>query len=106
MMREVVTRRYSRLISENGELPDLVLIDGGEGHLAAVRGVLDGLGLEGVPAAGIAKEYNHLYVDKKDHPLRLSPGSRLLFLIQRIRDEAHRVAVQYHRKLRSKEAFL
>ncbi|MBD3380535.1 MAG: excinuclease ABC subunit UvrC [Candidatus Omnitrophica bacterium] len=105
MIREVVRRRYSRLLTEERPLPDLVLIDGGKGHLSAAKSVLEKIGLSGLPVASIAKEYNHLYVEGRDIPIRLSPGSRLLLLIQRIRDEAHRFAVTFHRSLRGKKAF-
>ncbi|MBD3425712.1 MAG: excinuclease ABC subunit UvrC [Candidatus Omnitrophica bacterium] len=105
MIREVVRRRYSRLLKEKRSLPDLVLIDGGKGHLSVARDELTRLGLGAVEVASIAKEHNHLYSPARKHPIRLSPGSRLLLLIQRIRDEAHRFAITYHRKLRGKEKF-
>lgn len=101
MIREVVRRRYKRLIAEKKTLPDLVLIDGGKGHLVSARGELDALGLHEMTLASIAKEHNHLYVETREYPIRLSPGSRLLHLIQRIRDEAHRFAITFHRNLRS-----
>jgi excinuclease ABC subunit C len=63
------------------------------------------LGLKGVPLASIAKEYNHLYTETRETPIRLSPGSRLLLLIQRIRDEAHRFAITFHRDLRTTDKF-
>ncbi|MGB2630984.1 MAG: excinuclease ABC subunit UvrC [Candidatus Omnitrophota bacterium] len=106
MIREVVRRRYSRLVGEGKPLPDLVLLDGGKGHLSVARAELRELGLAGLPAASIAKVHNHLYTEGRSHPIRLSPGSRLLLLIQRIRDEAHRFAIEYHRKLRRGEKFL
>lgn len=105
MIREVVNRRYSRLLKEGKPLPDLVLIDGGKGHLSVARSELAKLGLEDVNVVSIAKEHNHLYSVSRKHPIRLSPGSRLLLLIQRIRDEAHRFAIAYHRKLRGRETF-
>jgi excinuclease ABC subunit C len=105
MMKEVVRRRYIRLMKEGQPMPDLVLIDGGKGHLGAAGEVMEELGLENIPLAGIAKEFNHLYTPGRARPVRLAPGSRLLLLIQRIRDEAHRFAVTYHRKRRSKEVF-
>ncbi|MBD3296968.1 MAG: excinuclease ABC subunit UvrC, partial [Candidatus Omnitrophica bacterium] len=105
MMKEVVRRRYARLKKEKQPMPDLVLIDGGKGHLSAAREVMQELGLGDVPVAGIAKEFNHLYTPGRARPIRLAPGSRLLLLIQRIRDEAHRFAVAYHRKRRSKDTF-
>jgi excinuclease ABC subunit C len=105
MIREVVRRRYTRLIAEAATLPDLVMIDGGKGHLSSAKEVLDSLGLGDMDIVSIAKEFDHLYTVKSGQPIRLSPGSRVLFLIQRIRDEAHRFAIAYHRKLRSREAF-
>ncbi len=105
MIREVVRRRYSRLLKEGKELPGLVLIDGGRGHLFSAKKELGLLGLGSVPVAGIAKEFNHLYTEARKLPIRLSPGSRLLLLIQRVRDEAHRFAITYHRKLRKAGAF-
>lgn len=103
MIKEVVRRRYSRLIKEGKPFPDLVMIDGGKGHLSAARAVLDELGLDRLKAVSIAKEFNHLYTGDRKDPIRLSPGSRLLLLVQRIRDEAHRFAIKYHRQIRSKD---
>jgi excinuclease ABC subunit C len=105
MIREVVARRYSRLIRENKVLPDLILIDGGKGHLSVAKDELVKLGFAGLPVASIAKEHNHLYIEGRRQPVRLSPGSRILLLIQRIRDEAHRFAIEYHRKVRRREKF-
>ncbi|MFH1836666.1 MAG: excinuclease ABC subunit UvrC [Candidatus Omnitrophota bacterium] len=103
MIREVVRRRYSRLVKENRALPDLVIIDGGKGHLSVAHEELRKIGLDDMRIASIAKEHNHLYNLTERIPIKLSPGSRVLFLIQRIRDEAHRFAISYHRKLRSKK---
>ncbi|MFH1305247.1 MAG: excinuclease ABC subunit UvrC, partial [Candidatus Omnitrophota bacterium] len=105
MIREVVRRRYSGLIKKRKSMPDVVLIDGGKGHLSVAADELKKLGLDKIAVAGIAKEFNHLYTLGRKQPIRLSPGSRLLLLIQRIRDEAHRAAVTYHRNLRSVETF-
>ncbi|MFH1878587.1 MAG: helix-hairpin-helix domain-containing protein, partial [Candidatus Omnitrophota bacterium] len=105
MIREVVRRRYSRLIEEGKELPDLVLIDGGKGHMSAAKDELCKIGLGALPVASIAKEHNHLYYEALQYPIRLSPGSGILFLIQRIRDEAHRFAIKYHRTLRRLDTF-
>ncbi len=102
MIREIVRRRYSRLLEEMTPLPDVVMIDGGKGHLSAARGVLEELGIRKVKLISIAKEHNHLYIDGRRYPIRLSPGSGLLFYIQRVRDEAHRFAIKYHRQLRGK----
>ena len=102
MIREVVRRRYSRLLKEGKTMPDLVLIDGGKGHLSVALEEIRGLGVD-VPVASIAKEHNHLYAEGKRLPVRLAPGSRLLLVVQRIRDEAHRFAIAYHRQLRRKK---
>jgi len=106
MIGEVIRRRYSRLKKEGKKMPDLVLIDGGKGHLSVARTELQDIGLEDLPLASIAKEFNHLYVESRAYPIRLSPGSRLLLLIQRVRDEAHRFAVTYHRRLRNRKNFM
>jgi excinuclease ABC subunit C len=106
MIREVVRRRYTRLLRDKKKLPDLVLIDGGKGHLSVAKEELRTVGLEKLPIASIAKEHNHLYIDRLKRPIRLSPGSRLLLLIQRVRDEAHRFAIEYHRRLRRSAKFM
>ncbi len=103
MMREVVRRRYRRLLEENGTLPDLVLIDGGRGHWEAARGVLESLGLK-IPLIAIAKNEELLYTRENAEPVRLDRASPALHLIQRVRDEAHRFAVAYHRLLRKKKS--
>jgi len=105
MIREVVGRRYSMLIKKNEPLPDLVLIDGGKGHLSVASRELKQLGLKKIRVASIAKEHNHLYTLPFARPIKLAPGTRALFLIQRVRDEAHRFAITYHRTLRRKEKF-
>ena len=102
MMREIVKRRYSRLSEEAKRLPDLILIDGGKGHLAAALDELGRLGLDGIPAIGIAKEFEHIYTKEKKEPIILPKESKVLHLLKRIRDEAHRFAISYHRKLRAK----
>jgi excinuclease ABC subunit C len=82
--------------------PDLLLIDGGKGQLNAVVEVLEELDLWGIPVAGLAKEHEWLYVPDRPEPIVLPPGSPGLHLVMRIRDEAHRFAVDYHRKRRGK----
>ena len=84
-------------------MPDLVLIDGGRGHLAAAAGELEKLGLANIPVIGIAKEFEHIYVRGKKAPIILPKESKALHLLERIRDEAHRFAISYHKKLRSKK---
>lgn len=105
MIQEVIRRRYSRVLEGGKPLPDLIIIDGGKGHLSVAKKELGKLGVVKVPIVSIAKEYNHLYTVSRKQPIRLSPGSRLLLLIQRIRDEAHRFAINYHRELRRKSKF-
>jgi len=101
-MREVVGRRYRRLQQENKPLPDLVLIDGGLGQLHAAADALGELEIINQPLASIAKREEILYVHgREDEPIVLDHHSPVLHLIQRIRDEAHRFAVTFHRKRRT-----
>ena len=101
-MREVVGRRYKRLLEEGRELPDLVLIDGGKGQLGAAVGALEELGLGDQPVASLAKQEELIFVRGRDEPIALPRSSPLLQLVQRVRDEAHRFAVGFHRQVRSK----
>jgi excinuclease ABC subunit C len=85
-------------------LPDLLVVDGGKGQLNVALEVLAAYGLDGqVPAIGLAKQEEEVYVAERSQPVRLPPGSEGLYLLQRIRDEAHRFAVTYHRKVRGKQ---
>src|SRR5437867_1791944 len=101
-MREVVHRHYENVLEEDeGNLPDLILIDGGKGQLAAAVAALEDLGLESQPVAAIAKKEEVLFVKgREDLPIRLPMESPVLHLVQTMRDEAHRFAVTYHRKRR------
>ena len=99
-MREVVGRRYKRLLEEGKELPDLVLIDGGKGQLSAASEALDVLGLGDQPVASLAKKEELIYVRGRDEPVALPRSSPVLQLVQRVRDEAHRFAVGFHRQAR------
>lgn len=102
-MCEVVERRYKRLLAEKKALPDLILIDGGLGQLHAAAGALEALEVINQPIASIAKKEEILYVlGKEDDPVVLDHHSPALHLVQQIRDEAHRFAVTFHRKRRSK----
>lgn len=102
-MREVVGRRYGRLQRENKRLPDLVLIDGGVGQLHAAADALAGLEIINQSLVSIAKREDILYVHgREDEPIALDHHSPALHLIQRIRDEAHRFAVTFHRKRRTR----
>lgn len=96
-MREVTERRYGK--AEN--LPDLIVIDGGIGQLNSALEIIRGLGLE-VPVVGLAKQFELIFVEGISEPVELPRGSQSLYLMQRIRDEAHRFAITYHRKLRRK----
>ena len=126
MMQEMLRRRFKRLaavkgkgstLKSNGDVedgapaadeeswgivPDLVLIDGGKGHLSAALEVFLELGIDFIPLASLAKENEWLFVTQTPEPIVLPPNSQALYLVQRIRDEAHRFAITYHRKLRSK----
>jgi len=101
-MREVLTRRFSRALEQGTVLPDLVLIDGGRGQLNVGLGVLQELGLDWIPVASLAKQREEVYVGDSAQPLALDPTSPALHTLQRIRDEAHRFAITYHKKLRGR----
>ncbi len=102
MMKEVIERYYNRLIKEGGNLPDLILVDGGKGQLNVCLEILKKLKID-TNVIGLAKEFERIYVPGKSEPIILSDDSQALYLIQRIRDEAHRFAIAYHRKIRSKK---
>ncbi|MBU6451241.1 MAG: excinuclease ABC subunit UvrC [Cyanobacteria bacterium REEB67] len=108
-MKEVVTRRYSRLVEENKPFPDLIIIDGGKGQLGAAMEALDTIaagekGLNGnqFDIVGLAKRQEEVYFPGKSNPALLPRRSDALHLLQQVRDEAHRFAITYHRKLRAK----
>jgi len=101
-MREVVGRRYRRLLEEGKELPDLVLIDGGKGQLSAATEALAELGLGDQPVASLAKREELIFVPGHDEPVALPRSSPILQFVQRVRDEAHRFAIGFHRQTRSK----
>jgi excinuclease ABC subunit C len=102
---ETVGRRYLRLQKEGARLPDLVLIDGGKGQLSSAVAALDQIGLGDLPVASIAKREEEIFVEGRGDPIVLPRDSSVLRLVQRIRDEAHRFAIAYHRKLRDKRTF-
>ncbi len=104
MMAEAIERRYSRLLKEKGTLPDLILVDGGKGQLSAALTALNNLNLQDQPVIALAKRLDEIFVPGSPDPQNISRVSSGLHLLQRIRDEAHRFAVEYHRKLRSKGA--
>lgn len=101
-MREVTSRRYSRLLNEGADLPDLLLIDGGIGQVNAVKGVLDALGAD-IPIVGLAKRDEELYLPGNSEPVTLPRRSDALRLLQRVRDETHRFATTRNQRLRTKE---
>jgi len=102
-MNEIVGRRYLRLIAENEQLPDLIIVDGGKGQLSAACDALKDLGIYGqVPIIGIAKRLEEIYFPEDSLPLYIDKRSESLKLIQQIRDEAHRFAITFHRDKRSK----
>jgi excinuclease ABC subunit C len=102
MMAEVIRRRFERLLREGGEWPDLIVVDGGATQLQAARQVMERLGVSRVPTAGLAKQFEDLYVSEKGPPLSLPKDSPALKALQRLRDEAHRFALAYHQRLRSR----
>lgn len=106
-MAEVLRRRFQRALEQHPKfsvLPDLVLIDGGKGQLGAAREIMKELGFGHIPTIGLAKQFELVYMEDREEPIVLPPRSRPLFLLQRIRDEAHRFAITYHRNLRSSAA--
>lgn len=121
-MQEMLRRRFKRLAEARAERadvsadsaggdssawgiePDLVIIDGGKGHLSAALEVLLELGLDDIPLSALAKENEWLFVPHSSEPIELARNSQGLYLVQRIRDEAHRFAITYHRNLRSKSS--
>lgn len=110
--QEVLRRRFRRALdAEEGgaeqlrwRMPDLVIIDGGKGQVSAAREVLDELGLHDLPMAGLAKEREELFTPGRSEPIVLPANSGGLYMLQRLRDEAHRFAITYHRSLRAKAA--
>jgi excinuclease ABC subunit C len=100
-MREVVYRRYRKVLEDGGPFPDLILIDGGRGQLSAAYEALETIGLGNLVAVGIAKKEEVLFTRERPDPIVLPEHDLALLLIQRIRDEAHRFAITFHRKARS-----
>ena len=112
-MEEVLTRRFRRYLQERDEgaragkrfayPPNLVLIDGGKGQLSAAVRVLEELGLEDICVASLAKRFEEVYVPGAADPIRIPRDSEALYLLQQVRDEAHRFAITYHRQLRDRK---
>ncbi|HYM51038.1 MAG TPA: excinuclease ABC subunit UvrC [Candidatus Limnocylindrales bacterium] len=113
MLQEVLRRRFTRARVEEGipdepsfsQTPQLVLIDGGKGQLSAARAVLEDLGLDAIPTFGLAKQQEELFRPGHSDPIRLPLDSPALFLMQRVRDEAHRFAITFHRVVRKRDTF-
>ncbi|MCP4356063.1 MAG: excinuclease ABC subunit UvrC [Proteobacteria bacterium] len=113
MMREILTRRYKRVMKENIPMPEIVMVDGGKGHLGVLVDVFDSLGLDktSTKLCGIAKgEFRDkglekIFLQGRTEPLPIDYNSELIFLLQNIRDESHRTAIGYHRQLRAKAMF-
>ena len=102
-MKEVLTRRYTRLMEEGEELPQLIVVDGGKGQLSAAVEALDDMGLRGtIAVVGIAKRLEEIYFPGDSVPLYIDKNSESLRIVQQLRDEAHRFGITHHRNRRSK----
>ena len=102
-MKEVLTRRYSRLMEEGEPLPQLIVVDGGKGQLSAAVEALDAMGLRGkIAVVGIAKRLEEIYFPGDSLPLYIDKKSETLKVVQHLRDEAHRFGITHHRNRRSK----
>jgi len=102
MMAEVIRRRFERLRDEGWHPPNLLIVDGGVTQLNAALGEMMMLGVTGIPVVGLAKRYEEIHVPGRSDPVRLPADSKALYVLQRIRDEAHRFALAYHRRLRAR----
>ncbi|MDD3150179.1 MAG: excinuclease ABC subunit UvrC [Candidatus Gastranaerophilales bacterium] len=103
-MQEVIKRRFIRILKNNDNMPDLIIVDGGKGQLSSAKEVLDELGLFDQPIISLAKKLEEVFVPEKSEPTIFTANSNALFFFQQIRDEAHRFAITYHRKLRENQA--
>lgn len=103
-MKEVVERRYKRLVKENKPLPDLIIIDGGKGQLSSAVEILQNLGLENQDIVSLAKRLEEVFMPEKSEPAIFAQTSGALYFFQKIRDEAHRFAITFHRQKRAKSA--
>lgn len=101
-MKEVLTRRLQHIGEEKWEKPDLIIIDGGKGQLSSVMQIIEELGVKDIDVVSLAKKNEEVFLPNKSKPVLLPRNSSALFLFQRIRDEAHRFAITFHRQLRSK----
>ena len=105
-IREAVARRYTRVVNEELDRPDLILIDGGKGQLGAARGVLTALGLEAVPVIGLAKKQEEIFLPGRSDPLVLDEASPSLRILEQVRNESHRFATTLNKKKRAKRMAL
>ncbi len=106
-MKEVLTRRYTRLMQEGQELPQLIVVDGGKGQLSSAVEALDGMGLRGkIAVVGIAKRLEEIYFPGDSVPLYIDKNSETLRVVQHLRDEAHRFGITHHRNRRSASALV
>ena len=106
-MREVIYRRYYRVLMENLTPPDMIIVDGGLGQIHAAKEVIDALGMS-IPVYGLAKDDKHstaMLLDTEGHPISIHPKSELFFLLTRMKDEVHRYAISFHKNVRSKSLF-
>ncbi len=101
-MKEVLSRRLARLGTKNWEKPDLIIIDGGKGQLSSVMTIVEELGISGIDFVSLAKREEEVFLPHQSKSILLPRDSNALYLIQRVRDEAHRFAITFHRDLRSK----
>ena len=104
-MEEVIERRYKRLLQNKEQLPDLIVVDGGKGQLSSAVGVLNKLGFKQIPIIGLAKRLEEVFFPGNSEAESIPKTSSGLKLLQQIRDEAHRFAITFHRKRRSKRTF-
>jgi excinuclease ABC subunit C len=104
-IHEVVSRRFSRLVREGASLPDVFLVDGGKGQLAAALDALESLGIQAPCVIALAKREEEVFLPGRSEPLRLSRDSYSLRLLEYVRDEAHRFAQHYHHLLRGRRMF-
>lgn len=103
-IREAVARRYTRVINESLPQPDLILIDGGKGQVAAAREIIETLGLYHIPVVGLAKEFEHIFLYDRKDPVILPVGNAGLKILQAVRDETHRFATGLNKKMRQKDS--
>jgi excinuclease ABC subunit C len=102
-IREAVARRYTRVLNEGLEKPDLVVIDGGKGQVSAAKEILRGIGLDEVPVVGLAKRNEEIFLPDRSDPVIIPEGREGLRVLQAVRDETHRFATTFNKSLRQKD---